>query len=307
MKAGNVPVMGATVCAIGTGGRCAQNVTDQSGYYTIEQLPDGAYQMLARNYGLLEPVIRSGTVDGQRRRDRREHRFHADRRRQRHLRGQRRDAGSDSAQPARRAFPDDASQAQPGGESRLPRPGGYRLVPVHRDGGKEVHDHDFGRRRDLGHLRRTTGPSTTVSTKLYDQLATIQLFQSSGWVAPTTGERLVGLSSAFSSSYTITLTEGTTGPPAPTISARSTRPRARRPAERRSRSTGTNFVAGTTVKFGTQNATNVVIVNATTITCKSPALATGGTLYRRRGNDARRRRSWSARSRRMRRTPPRHS
>ncbi len=41
--------------------------------------------------------------------------------------------------------------------------------------------------------------------------------------------------------------------------------------------TGTNFAANATVKIGGQNATNVVRVNATTITCKTPAL-TGGTL-----------------------------
>jgi hypothetical protein len=37
--------------------------------------------------------------------------------------------------------------------------------------------------------------------------------------------------------------------------------------------TGTGFVAGATVKFGTVAATSVVLVSSTTLTCKSPAEA----------------------------------
>jgi hypothetical protein len=39
--------------------------------------------------------------------------------------------------------------------------------------------------------------------------------------------------------------------------------------------TGTGFVAGAVVKFGTVAATGVVVVSATTITCNSPAQAAG--------------------------------
>ena len=42
--------------------------------------------------------------------------------------------------------------------------------------------------------------------------------------------------------------------------------------------TGTNFFAGSTVRFGTKSATSVVVVNTTTITCVSPSGTAGATV-----------------------------
>jgi hypothetical protein len=115
-------------------------------------------------------------------------------------------------------------------------------------------------------------------THASDIVASSFITSASGWTATASGLMWIGLSSAFAGSYTVTLTESAPGPPPPTLA--SINPTSG-PAGGGTTVTltGTNFVAGTTVKFGTQNATNVVIVNTTTITCKSPALAAGGTLY----------------------------
>ena len=60
------PIMGATACALGTAGRCAREVSDNTGYYTIDGLADGAYPVVGRTYGLYNPQLLTGnaTVTG---------------------------------------------------------------------------------------------------------------------------------------------------------------------------------------------------------------------------------------------------
>ncbi|MBI4396801.1 MAG: IPT/TIG domain-containing protein, partial [Elusimicrobia bacterium] len=50
--------------------------------------------------------------------------------------------------------------------------------------------------------------------------------------------------------------------------------------------TGTDFYAGATVKFGDTAATDVKVVNSTTITCKTPAGTTGAVTVKVTNNDA---------------------
>ena len=269
------PIMGATACAIGTGGRCAQNVSDNTGYYTINGLADGAYPMVGRAYGRFDPQLRAvnttvsggGSVEGVD--------FNLP-----NVPVDTLESGDLTAQvPLLPHRPDaGASMAQL-------RPNGTPITRSFRD----LEDVDWFRFAVTAGQKYTvtiTGPVSSVfgffrgvfdsATKLPDAVAAAQIL--TGWTAPATGERMLALSSAFSSRYTITLTEGTLGPPPPTLG--SINPTSGPAGGGTSVTlTGTNFVAGTTVKFGTQNATSVVIVNATTITCKSPALATGGTLY----------------------------
>ena len=108
-----------------------------------------------------------------------------------------------------------------------------------------------------------------------DTTATAQILLAAGWTVPSSGERWIGLSSAFSGSYTVTLTESNPGPPPPTVS--SINPTSGPAAGGTTVTiTGTNFVVGATVKFGAASATNVVVgAGGTTITCKSPAVAAG--------------------------------
>ncbi len=124
------------------------------------------------------------------------------------------------------------------------------------------------------------GPTVSVfdgTTKLPDTSASATLFTASGWTAPSSGTRWIGLSSSTAGSYTLTLTVGAPGPPTPTVTsiAPTSGPATGGTAIT---ITGTNFAAGATVKIGGVAATSVVFVGATTITCKAPARPAGA-LY----------------------------
>ena len=323
-KTGGDPVMGATVCAIGTGGRCAQNVTDQAGYYTIESLPNGQFDVLVRNFGLLEPAIHSGKVT---------------------VAGGGSVEGIDFTQAPvadDTSEPNDVTTTPPG----LNRPESDALTPLRPNlalsrAFRDLEDVDWfrftataGKKYSVvisggGGIFAIYGVFRTLfdAAKVPDPVGASQIFLSTGWIAPTTGVRLLGISSAFSSSYTITLTEGTAGTPTATLTPTRTStatqtptrtptvpgptntftrtptptvtPTATRTPTRTQTPlpgsvivskitatsgpaaggtsvtiTGTNFAAGAAVKIGGQNATNVV-VTATSITCKTPALQAG--------------------------------
>jgi hypothetical protein len=113
------------------------------------------------------------------------------------------------------------------------------------------------------------------TTKAPVEGAAGQLF-GAGWQAPATAEYWVALSSGFSGSYTVALTESDTPPGPPTPAVTGINPTSGPAAGGTSVTiTGTNFETNAVVTIGGQNATSVVRVNATTITCKTPVLPAG--------------------------------
>jgi hypothetical protein len=269
-----LPVQGANVCT--QNAYCERS--DSSGFYRIPGVPDGTYKVIAYVTDHLEPkfwnnkatlatadnvVVSGGHVT----------------------------TGKDFALVAiadvAAGEPDDSV---PG--SGLLRPGAWpeRLQPnaTLNRAFRDIEDSDwYSFTATAGKVYRLTisgGPFTLYGayvalfdavTHARDTLGSSALLTAGGWTAPSSGERWIALASAFSSSYTVQLTEGSVGPGPPTIS--SINPTSGPAAGGTTVTvTGTNFVAGTTVKFGTASATNVVIGGGgTTITCKTPALPAG--------------------------------
>jgi hypothetical protein len=272
-----VPVLGIQVCVL-AGGGCDR--TDASGFYRIQSLDTGAYQLIAYDIGGLEPkfwndksskaaadavaVTNGQTVSG----------------RDFDLVAVAADGGE----------PDDVGT--PGLLSRPEEdPGPPRLLPDAPQARSFANTEDF----DWFRFTATAGQVYRVSvtgggfthfapffgvfdgtTKLLDSVATSQIKTASGWTAPSTGEKWIGMTSAFSGAYTITLTAGGTGPPTPTVTSITP---ASGPAAGGTNVTitGTNFQSNATVTIGGVAATSVVRVNDTTITCKTPARP-GGSL-----------------------------
>jgi hypothetical protein len=163
------------------------------------------------------------------------------------------------------------------------------------------------------------------ATKEQDLTASFTLLTAGGWTATFSGAIWLGISTALSGNYTISLTETGGGPtatptrtstptqtptvtrtptrtptvPGPTFTPTATRTPTRTPTRTATPVPGSvvvygtsptsgpaaggspitingfGFLAGATVTIGGQNATNVVVVNGTTITCNTPALNPG--------------------------------
>lgn len=275
VTAGSKPVQGAQVCT--NNNFCGG--TDSSGFYEIFPLDGGTYQLICYVTDNLEPkfwdnknskatadniAVTNGSIV----------------------------TGKDFVLAAVASDPGEPDDTGTPGSALL-RPeseaGPMRLLPnapVTRSF-KDIEDSDWFRfTATSGKVYRLTvtgGGFTQYApylgvfdgvTKARDSIASATIMTASGWTATSTGERWIGLSSAFSGSYTVTLTESSPGPPPPTVT--SINPTAGPAGGGTSVTiTGTNFVGGSTVKFGGVAATNVVFVNATTITCKSPGLPAG--------------------------------
>ncbi len=274
---GGGPVMGASVCTVSPA-RCASS--DQSGNYLINQLDTGTYKVVARTAALFEPRLYNNkatlaTADNV------------------SVTNGSTTSNINISLPAVAADPQEPDAT--GTPQVLARPelanAPARLlpnVPLNR-AFRDIEDVDWFRithTAGMNYRVTVTGGGFTVygvfftaydgTTKEQDPSATLALQLAGGWTAPNTGEKWIGISTALSGSYTISLTESGGGPPTPTVTG--INPTSGPAGGGTSVTiTGTNFAANATVKIGGQNATNVVRVNATTITCKTPAL-TGGTL-----------------------------
>jgi len=269
-----LPVQGANVCTQNS--FCEKS--DSSGFYRITGVPNGTYKLIAYVYDHLEPrfwnnkaslaaaddvVVSGGNVT----------------------------TGKDFALVAiadvTTGEPDDSVP-----KSGLLRPGTGWPEPLQPNASlnrafRDIEDSDwYSFTATAGKVYRLTisgVPFTLYGAyvALFDAVThardntSASLLTPGGWTAPSSGARWIALASAFSSSYTVQLTESSAGPGPPTIS--SINPTSGPAAGGTTVTvTGTNFSAGTTVKFGTQSATNVVIgAGGTTITCKSPALPAG--------------------------------
>ena len=101
------------------------------------------------------------------------------------------------------------------------------------------------------------------------------LFGPGGWQAPSTGEFWVALSSSFSGSYSVSLSESDT-PPVQTPTVTSISPTSGPAAGGTSVSiVGTDFASGATVSFGGTPAGSVVFVDSSHLTCTAPARPAG--------------------------------
>jgi hypothetical protein len=273
---GSAPLQGIRVCTT-AGNNCA--LTDSSGVYTISGLGTGTFKLIATASDNIEPQFFNGKTS---------------------LASADVFTVANGAITTGKNFAMAAVASDPGEPDDVKTPPGVLSRPESDSGParllpdapqtrsfKDTEDSDWFRfTATSGKIYHVTvtgggfteyGPYFTVFdgvTKLVDNTASNAILSAAGWTAPTTGERWIGMSSAFSGSYTITLTEGVPGPPTPTVTsiAPTSGPATGGTAIT---ITGTNFAAGATVKFGTVAATNVVFVGATTITCRAPALPAG--------------------------------
>ncbi|MGE5278482.1 MAG: carboxypeptidase regulatory-like domain-containing protein, partial [Acidobacteriota bacterium] len=274
VTSGGKPVQGAQVCT--TDGSCDR--TDSSGFYRIFPLDAGTYKLICYVTDNLEPlffnnknskatadnvVVANGAIV----------------------------TGKDFVLTAVASDPGEPDgTGTPGVLSRPERENGPMLL---RPGAPQTRSFADTEDTDWFRFTATSGKIYRLTitgggftqygvylgvfdgvTHAKDATASIAILVAPGWPAITSGERWIGISSAFSGSYTITLTESNPGPPPPTVT--SINPTSGPAGGGTSITiTGTNFVAGSTVKIGGVSATNVVFVGATTITCKSPALPAG--------------------------------